>query len=239
MLRMVVFIVCACGCFLIFAIAIATMSYVLPTEEQPTNERFTKDMPTDIMHRAALTLGVGAGVRSLHPTLPSPSLSPSLSPSPPSALSLESRNDELAFADGAWRRAVRTTRAPEQLLIVLDGLAEASGDGRFVTELDWARTMAELPEWRQGGSYEDLDERAALGDLVRLIHYLNQMLRFQSYELRKLSGEVQAQRDEMRNLTRAAGLRKHVRASTRPGVRAASQDAAWDHTLNKSAHTPQ
>lgn len=201
LLRMLFILVCTCTCLLVVVIGAMTMAVVLPFGGDVGNGRLLGELRTDAVRRAVSSLGDRAGHRSPSPRpsprpsppppqIPPPLLSPLLSPSPPP----EARGFE------TWRREPAHPRTSEELLATLDGLAATAGGGGgdlLSAELDWNLAMESLPEWRQGGAYEELDERAVLGDLLRLVHHLHEVVR--------------AQQDELRNLTRTMTLRRQAR----------------------------
>lgn len=136
---------------------------------------------------------------------------PSPSPSPPSPPSPSTAPDREPYGSEVVRGS---SRPPSELLVALDQLAAAGDDDD--DGLDWGRAIVSLPEWRREGLDDDIDDRAVLGDLVRLV--------------RHLYGVVRAQDDELRNLTRALAPKRRVR-----GARAEAAVTRVNRTENVSA----
>jgi hypothetical protein len=230
MLRLLMIMVCACACLMVVVIGTMTMAVMMPFGGEVGNERLLGELRTGAMRRAVSSLS-GRGV--VHPPAmgpvavprppaPRPPRPPPPSPSPPSPSPPPSPPPE-ALADELWRREPALTRTPEELLDALDELAATTGDDdSFSTGFDWGRAMVSLPEWRQDGTADELDERAALGDLVRLVHHMHRVVR--------------AQRDELRNVTRAVTIRRRARGVGGPRVEShpPRRDAAHNRTANVS-----
>lgn len=238
MLRILMLIICTCTCLLFGVIGTMTVAVVAPLGGEGGGERILGELRSGAIRRVVSSMGTQAAqvvqvAKGTHrPSTPPPPPSPPAprpsrpSPSLPHSLPTWDRDgDQVRYDDGsvALARKRARPRTPDRILAALEGLVatEDGPDGAAGT-LDWGRALEALPEWRRDDtidSVEEVDERAVLGDLVRLLSHL--------YEL------LGVQHDALRNLTRTTVARKHLHGTG--GV--ARLGVALNRTANANAST--